>query len=152
MSITDYSDLGVVASLTLLFATSFVAATLIPLSSEAVLAGLLAAHFDPSLLLVVALIGNTMGAAVNWALGYRGIDLLKRKLSPFSAQQLERASKAFKRFGVFSLLFSWLPIVGDPLTFAAGVLKVPFGAFLLPVVVGKAARYLVVIAATAHFL
>lgn len=148
----NYPDLGLIAGLGLLFASSFVAATLLPLSSEAVLAGLLAAHFDPALLLIVALIGNTMGATVNWTLGYWGVDLLRRRLSPFSTRQLDRASSTFGRYGIYCLLFSWLPIVGDPLTFAAGVLKVRLGTFLVPVALGKAARYIVVIAATEYFL
>jgi len=148
----DYPDLGLAAGLGLLFVSSFVAATLVPLSSEAFLAGLLATHFDPALLLIVALIGNTLGATVNWALGYWGVDLLRRRLSPFSARQLDRASSTFGRYGVYCLLFSWLPIVGDPLTFAAGVLKVRLSTFWVPVALGKAARYVVVIAATEHFL
>lgn len=152
MALFDYPSLGLLGALTLLFVSSFVAATLIPLSSEAVLAGLLAAKFDPWLLLVVALIGNTLGASANWLLGYRGIDLLQRKLPPFSTIQLERASQAFKKYGILTLLFSWVPLVGDPLTFAAGVLKVPFGTFLVPVTVGKAIRYLVVMGVTVPFL
>lgn len=151
MTAIDYPALSLAGALALLFISSFVAATLIPLSSEVVLAGLLAAQFEPWLLLIVALVGNTLGASVNWFLGYRGIDLLRRKLSPFNARQLDRGTRAFKKFGILSLLFSWLPIVGDPLTFAAGVLKVPFATFLLPVAFGKAVRYLVVMAAALHF-
>lgn len=148
----DYPALSLAGALALLFISSFVAATLVPLSSEAVLAGLSAAQFDPWLLLVVALVGNTLGASVNWFLGYRGVDLLRRKLSPFNARQLDRGTRAFKKFGILSLLFSWLPVVGDPLTFAAGVLKVPFATFLVPVAFGKAFRYLVVMAAALHFV
>lgn len=152
MTILDYPSLGLISAVTLLFFASFVAATLIPLSSEAVLAGLLAAHVDPALLLPVALAGNTLGASVNWVLGYWGIDLLKRKLSPFSARQFERAAKAFNRYGVISLLFSWLPVVGDPLTFAAGALKVPYLTFLVPVAVGKGLRYLAIILVTERLI
>jgi membrane protein YqaA with SNARE-associated domain len=149
--LSDYSDLNLAAALGLLFASSFIASTLIPMSSEAVLAGLIAAGFTPAWLFPVAIFGNTLGAVVNWLLGYTGIDLLKRRMSPFSQKQLERAQKAFNRFGLVSLLFSWLPIIGDPLTFVAGILKIRFKVFLPLVAIGKAARYFVVIALTRYF-
>ena len=133
-----------------LFFTAFLAATLVPLSSEAVLAALIAAEgFDLALLVVVATLGNTLGAVVNWWLGRYALHWRDRRWFPFSAEQLERASDWFNRYGVWTLLLSWLPVVGDPLTFAAGVLGVRFPLFLVLIAIGKGARYLVV-GAVAH--
>lgn len=131
-----------------LFLTAFLAATVIPLSSEAVLAVLSAADgFDVAILFAVATLGNTLGAAVNWALGRFCLHWRDRRWFPVSAEQLDRAGARFRRYGLWSLLFAWLPIVGDPLTFAAGVLQVRFLPFLVLVGLGKGARYAMVLAA-----
>ena len=131
-----------------LFLTAFLAATLLPLSSEAVLVALGNADgFDVVLLFTAATVGNTLGAVVNWALGRFCLHWAGRRWFPFSAEQLSRAGDRFGRYGVWSLLLAWVPIVGDPLTFAAGVLRVPFLPFVVLVGIGKAARYAVVLAA-----
>lgn len=130
-----------------LFLTAFLAATLLPLSSEAVLAALSNANgFDAALLFAIATLGNTLGAVVNWTLGRYCLHWASRRWFPFSANQLSRAGDRFRHYGIWSLLFAWLPIVGDPLTFAAGVLRVPFLLFIILVGVGKAARYAAVLA------
>ena len=128
-----------------LFLSAFLAATLIPLSSEAVLAALGSARgFDLALLVLVATAGNTLGAAVNWALGRYFLRWRERRWFPVDPARLDAAARRFQRYGMWSLLFSWLPVVGDPLTFAAGVLGVRFPVFLLLVALGKGARYVVV--------
>jgi membrane protein YqaA with SNARE-associated domain len=115
---------------------------MLPFSSEAMLAGLLALRPDEALpLLLVATAGNTAGAVVNWALGRFAAHWRDRRWFPVSTLALERASRWFARWGVWSLLLSWLPVIGDPLTLAAGVLRVDFLRFLLLVAIGKAARY-----------
>jgi membrane protein YqaA with SNARE-associated domain len=125
-----------------LFLSAFLAATLVPFSSEAVLAGLSAYdRYDPVLLWAVASLGNTLGAILNWGLGRFCLHWQGRRWFPFSAENLDRAQAWFTRYGLWSLLFAWLPIVGDPLTFAAGVLKVNFWIFVGLVFIGKAARY-----------
>lgn len=130
-----------------LFLTAFLAATLIPLSSEAVLAALAAAEgFDAALLLAVATLGNTLGAMVNWWLGRYCLHWRGRRWFPFSGDQLDRAGARFRRYGTWSLLFAWLPVIGDPLTFAAGVLQVRLPPFVILVAAGKGARYAVVLA------
>lgn len=129
-----------------LFLSAFLAATLLPLSSEAVLAALSQARgFDIAALLVVATLGNTLGATVNWALGRFCLHWRDRKWFPVSPEQLERAAGWFRRYGLWSLLFAWMPVVGDPLTFAAGVLQVRVVPFLVLVALGKGARYAAVI-------
>lgn len=135
-----------------LFALAFGAATLLPLQSEAALTGLLLAGYSPTWLLVAASIGNIAGSCVNWLLG-RWIESFRTKRwFPVSEAALERASRWYRRFGKWTLLLSWVPIVGDPLTLAAGVLREPFPVFLLLVGVAKIARYLFVAAVTLIWL
>jgi len=136
-----------IAALAGLFTAAFVAATIIPAQSEAVLAALLLAGNHPvALLLVVATVGNVLGSAVNWALG-RGIEKFRdRRWFPADAEALERAQGWYQRYGRWSLLLSWAPFIGDPLTIMAGVLREPFWSFLLLVTIAKLARYLVLAA------
>ena len=131
-----------------LFLSAFLAATVLPVSSEAVLAGLIVSgRGDPWLLLVVATIGNTLGSVVNWVLG-RGIDgLHNRRWFPVATDRYEQACRTFRRFGEWTLLFAWLPVVGDALTLAAGAARVNLGVFVALVATGKAARYVVIVAA-----
>ena len=138
------TELGVYAGL---FLIAFLAATILPAQSEAGLAGLLlSGEYSAVLLVLVASLGNTLGAVVNWGLG-RGIERFsERPWFPVKPAQLERASRWYRRYGKWSLLLSWAPFVGDPLTVAAGVLREPFGTFLLLVAVAKTGRYLVVAA------
>ena len=126
-----------------LFASAFIAATLLPAQSELLLAGLVAAgKGDPLLLLMVGTIGNTAGAVVNWMLG-RGAGRLvaRRRLPAASSETYARASRAFNRYGLWCLLFAWLPIIGDVLTVVAGAARVSLAPFVLLVAIGKAARY-----------
>ena len=133
-----------------LFATALLAATLIPVSSEVVLGVLIAAKgADFWWLVAVASLGNTLGAAINWVLGRACLRWRDRRWFPIKPAALARATTGFNRFGSWSLLFAWLPVVGDPLTFAAGVLRVNFWLFLALVAIGKTARY-AVIASTAE--
>lgn len=134
-----------------LFLSAFLAATLIPLSSEAVLAALAGAQgFDLVKLVLVATAANTLGAAVNWVLGRYSLHWRDRWWFPVDRDKLDTATRWFRRYGVWSLLLAWVPIVGDPLTFAAGLLGVRFPLFLLLVAIGKGARYVVVAAVTAQ--
>ena len=130
-----------------LFLTAFLAATLVPLSSEAVLVALSRAEgFDIAVLFAVATLGNTLGAVVNWALGRFCLHWRGRRWFPFNADQLGRAGAWFGKYGVWSLLFAWVPVVGDPLTFAAGVMRVRLAPFVVLVALGKGGRYAAVLA------
>lgn len=126
-----------------LFASAFIAATLLPLQSEAVLAGLLlTGSYSTAALILIATLGNVLGSLVNWALG-RGIERFRgRRWFPANEQQLQRAQGWYQRYGCWTLLLSWLPIVGDPLTLIAGVMREPLWRFLLLVTIAKAGRYL----------
>ena len=129
-----------------LFAISFLAATILPFSSELTLLGLIAtSNYDNLLLLIVASFGNTLGSVVNWALGFYSRNLSTKKWFPFKETQIERSSKWFDKFGKLSLLFAWVPIIGDPLTLVAGLLRVRFLEFLILVIIGKISRYLVIL-------
>ena len=127
-----------------LFASAFVSSTLFPGGSEVVLGAIAAQHQqDPWLLLAVATAGNTLGAVTTWLLGF----LLVRRLSPdarLSARQ-QRAVEHARKWGSPILLLSWLPVIGDPLCFAAGYLRLPFVASLLFMALGKAARYAAIV-------
>jgi membrane protein YqaA with SNARE-associated domain len=137
-------DLGIYAGL---FLVAFLAATVLPAQSEVGLAGLLLSDDYPVVLLVaVASAGNTLGAVVNWGLG-RGVERFSdRRWFPLKPQRLERATRWYHRYGRWSLLLSWAPIVGDPLTVVAGVLREPFVSFLLLVTLAKTGRYIAVAA------
>jgi membrane protein YqaA with SNARE-associated domain len=128
-----------------LFAISFLAATILPFSSELTLAGLIAtSDYDNLLLLIAASFGNVLGSVVNWALGSYSRNLTTKKWFPFKETQIERSSKWFRKFGKWSLLFAWVPVVGDPLTLVAGILRVKFIDFIILVAIGKVSRYLIV--------
>jgi membrane protein YqaA with SNARE-associated domain len=125
-----------------LFITAFGAATLLPLQSEAVLVGLLSTgKFQVAALIAVATLGNVLGACVNWLLG-RYIETWQDKpWFPFRPEQIGRVQVHYHRYGRWSLLMSWMPIIGDPLTLIAGVMREPFPSFLLLVTLAKLARY-----------
>ena len=128
-----------------LFLTAFLAATLLPLSSEAVLAALAAAEgYDLYVLVAVATAGNTLGALVNWLLGRFCLHWRDRRWFPVDTTRLDRASGWFRRYGVWSLLLAWMPVIGDPLTFIAGFLGIRLRYFVPLVALGKAARYAVI--------
>ena len=132
-----------------LFIISFLAATILPLSSEITLAGLMAVQsYNNFILLLVASLGNILGSSFNWFLGIYSRKFESKKWFPFNQKQMKRSSKWFLKYGKWSLLFAWLPIVGDPLTFVAGTMRIHFLNFLVLVPIGKVARYLVVIAVT----
>ncbi len=127
-----------------LFLISFVAATIFPLSSELTLLGLLSTNsYNFLSLILTASVGNILGSVFNWFLGFYLLRHIKKKWFPFSKHQIYFSSKQFNKFGIWSLLFAWLPIIGDALTFVAGILRVNFFLFLILVSIGKTIRYLV---------
>ena len=125
------------ASLWTLFAGSFLAATVLPLSSEAVLFGVLKLHsalFWPAL--AVATTGNTLGGMSSYLIG--------RIIPARKPAQGDKALAWLNRHGSAALLLSWLPIVGDPLCVAAGWLRINAAHAALFMALGKLARYLVI--------
>jgi membrane protein YqaA with SNARE-associated domain len=125
-----------------LFAVSFVAATILPAQSELALAGLLMlGKFSPWSLVAVASLGNILGSCVNWLVGRGAERFHDRKWFPVSQPSLEKMQGWYHRYGRWSLLLSWMPIVGDPLTVVAGFLREPFWSFLILVSIAKIVRY-----------
>ena len=132
-----------------LFLAALLAATILPLQSEAALVGLLLSDaFQPWALLLVATAGNVLGSVINWLLGRSLERFRERRWFPVSASGLARAQRGYRRWGRWSLLLSWVPVIGDPLTVIAGTLREPLWSFLLLVTLAKAARYLVLAALT----
>lgn len=113
--------------------------------SEAVLFELVRQGYPLAWLLLVATLGNTLGALLNWALGRYLLRFQDRRWFYLKHDKMAGAQRWFNRFGYWSLLLAWLPIVGDPLTFVAGVMRVRLVPFLVLVTLGKAARYIVVV-------
>ena len=136
-----------------LFFSALVAATILPMQSEAVLVGLLATTtYQASTLIIVATIGNVLGSVINWYLGRYLLRYKRRRWFPSSNHQLERAQNWYKRYGRWSLLGSWLPVIGDPLTVVAGIMREPLIPFLLLVTIAKGTRYLLLAAVTLTWL
>jgi membrane protein YqaA with SNARE-associated domain len=133
------------ASHAALSASTFLSATLLPGTSEVALVGFLAAgKGEPAALIAVATAGNVLGSAMNWVIGRFFPRFRDRRWFPVNARSYDRAVGWYGRYGVWSLLFAWLPVVGDPLSLVAGALRSDFRLFLLLVTVGKAARYLLI--------
>ena len=125
-----------------LFAVAFLAATILPMQSEALLVGLMI-HGQHGVLglLAVATVGNVLGSVVNWGLGHAVLRFQHKRWFPASPSQMARAETWYARYGRWSLLVSWLPVVGDALTVTAGVLREPLWSFVAIVGIGKALRY-----------
>lgn len=127
-----------------LFLVAFASATLLPMGSEALLLYDISQGYTVWLLLLIASLGNTLGSMVNYWLGFKGEAYLENK-GYLSQEKMDRARGSFDRYGGWTLLLSWVPIIGDPLTFIAGVLKYRFWWFVVIVAVAKATRYAVIV-------
>jgi len=135
-----FSELGYIG----IFFASFLAATILPLSSEVVLSALLLNGLSPAILVLIATTGNVFGSLVNYALGYWvSLSSIKKWLQ-ISDDDFNKAKKRFAKFGIVSLFFAWVPIIGDPLTLIAGIFRIKLHWFILLVTAGKFLRYLVV--------
>ena len=132
-------DIGVYAAL---FFVAFGAATILPLQSEVMLTGLLLADYPPVWLIAIASAGNVLGSIVNWIIGRQVERFRDWRWFPVKLAQLDRAQRWYQRHGKWSLLLSWVPVVGDPLTVVAGVLREPLPTFIVLVTIAKVGRYL----------
>ncbi len=135
-------------SLTALFLLAFSAATLLPGGSEAALLAMASLSEHSTLtLLAVASVGNILGSVLNYGMGRMALQYQDRKWFPVSAPALTKAQGWFSHWGQWAVLLAWVPIIGDPITVAAGVMRMRFGLFLLLVSVSKILRYVVIIGA-----
>ena len=125
----------------ILFGSAFISATLFPLGSEALLIYDITQGHNIYLLLFFATFGNSLGSVINYFLGLKGEEyLINKKL--LNEKYISKTKTYFDKYGFWSILFSWLPIIGDPITFVAGVLKYDFKKFLILVIIAKFSRYL----------
>ena len=127
-----------------LFVAAFLAATILPLSSEVVLSILLMNGLSPVALVAVATVGNVLGSLTNYGLGYWAGPRVGKKWLKISEEEFVRAEQRFAKYGLFSLCFAWVPIIGDPITVVAGILRVRLLWFVLLVTTGKLLRYIVI--------
>lgn len=127
-----------------LFLASFLAATILPLSSEILLGFLLLNGFNPILSVGFATSGNVLGAFVNYGVGFWGSHFLLTKILKISEDEFTGAKQRFKKYGIWSLFFAWLPVIGDPLTVVAGALRVNIWTFFVLVSSGKLIRYMMI--------
>ena len=124
-----------------LFLLSFAASTLIPLGSEWLLIALIAKGLPGGQLVAIATLGNFLGACTTYAVGLWGGSMLIDKVLRLDREKVDIAIALYAKYGSWSLLFSWLPLIGDPLCVAAGILKLNFPRFAGLVMIGKASRY-----------
>ena len=127
-----------------LFVVSFLAATILPFSSEIALGAMLKGDFSVWMTLCFASLGNVLGAVVNYWLGIYGSEFVFKRILRLKKDELDNSLNRFQKYGTASLLFAWVPVIGDPLTVAAGVLKINFPVFVVLVAAGKILRYLVI--------
>ncbi len=128
----------------IMFITAFSSATLIPMGSEAVLIYNLTQEYDLFLMFSVAVIGNTLGSFVNYYLGFKGEEYLLRK-KYLKEQTIKKHKLTFDKYGSFALLLAWVPLLGDGLTFVAGMLRYSLIKFSIYVFLSKLFRYAVVV-------
>ena len=126
-----------------LFTAAFLAATILPLSSEALLLFIIASSDQILIPVLVTSAGNIAGSFLNYYMGYKGNRLILNKLFRLTGKEIERASKRFIKYGSLSILFAWVPIIGDPLTVVAGIFKMNLWLFTFLVSIGKFSRYII---------
>lgn len=127
-----------------LFITSFLASTIVPLGSEGLVVLMILEKFNLYTVVLVASIANFMGACTSYYIGFTGRGLFISKYMHISEEQLQRAEGSFKKYGAFSLLFTWLPGIGDAITMAGGLLRYRFTHFAILVFAGKFFRYMAI--------
>jgi membrane protein YqaA with SNARE-associated domain len=123
-----------------LFVLSFLASTVLPLGSEPLVVALIYQGFNPVTIIMVATVGNYLGSCTTYYLGLKGRSVLEKYLSP-SPEKLEKSEKLFKRYGAYTLLFTWVPGIGDAITMVAGLMQLSFRSFSILVFLGKFGRY-----------
>lgn len=124
-----------------LFFSALISATLFPFGSEALLIYNISEGYNLYLLLLFATVGNVLGSWINYFLGLKGEEFCERK-GYIKKEKMEKYKNFFSKYGGYSLLLSWMPLIGDPITFIAGILKYDWKKFLIFVTIAKFGRYL----------
>jgi membrane protein YqaA with SNARE-associated domain len=125
-----------------LFITSFLASTVLPLGSEALVVLLIRSDHNFYAVVLLATLGNYLGACTTYYIGLKGRSGIIERYLSISAKELEKADRWFTRYGSYILLFTWVPLIGDAITVSGGLLKLDFRIFSIYVFIGKFARYL----------
>ena len=126
-----------------LFTVAFMVATIVPFGSEAYFVTLLSMDkYNDLLLIIAASLGNVLGSVFNWVCGYYVNYFIKKPWFPLKNNMIDRGNNMFKKYGKWSLLLSWVPFIGDPITFVAGTLRYSLLPFIILVSIGKVGRYL----------
>jgi membrane protein YqaA with SNARE-associated domain len=126
-----------------LFLASFLASTILPFGSEGLLVLLIYKKFNIPALVLVASVGNFLGACTSYYIGLKGRGFVEKYLR-FDPKDIEKAEKIFLKYGPFALLFTWLPFIGDAITVASGILRFKFWIFSILVFTGKFIRYVII--------
>tara|TARA_B100000965_G_scaffold255754_1_gene215384 strand:- start:1926 stop:2360 length:435 start_codon:yes stop_codon:yes gene_type:complete len=128
-----------------LFTVAFMVATIVPFGSEMYFATLLSFNkYNNLLLLIAASTGNVLGSVFNWVCGYYVNYFIKKPWFPIKKEKIKKGTEIFNKYGKWSLLLSWAPFIGDPITFVAGTLRFSLIPFLILVSIGKVGRYLII--------
>ena len=128
-----------------LFTVAFMVATIVPFGSEAYFVTLLSMDkYNDLLLIIAASLGNVLGSVFNWVCGYYVNYFIKKTWFPLNNNMIDRGNNMFKKYGKWSLLLSWVPFIGDPITFVAGTLRYSLLPFIILVSIGKVGRYLII--------
>ncbi len=126
-----------------LFLASFLAATIIPFSSEAILSGMIAAHFNLVACLIAATLGNWLGGLSTYYLGYLGKKEWIVRYLKIPEEKTERFKTKLTGKEAWIAFFCWLPFIGDVIAVVLGLLRVNFMRVSIGMLIGKAARYIV---------
>ena len=128
-----------------LFISSFLSSTILPGHSEITLSTfILLKKYSQFLLIFFASLGNILGSIINWYLGFYLTKFINKSWFPFTKEQLDTVSLWYLKYGKWSLFFSWVPFIGDPLTIVAGIFRVPLIIFIIIVSISKILRYIFV--------
>lgn len=126
-----------------LFLASFLASTILPFGSEGILVYLVSQGFNLPAVVLVASVGNFLGACTSYYIGLKGRSFAERYLG-IESKEIEKSEKYFSKYGSYVLLFTWLPLIGDAFTVVSGLLRLKFWLFSVLVFTGKFLRYLAV--------
>ena len=136
-----------------LFTSSFVSSTILPGHSELTLSAFIFSNKLPvTNLVLVASLGNILGSILNWYLGFNFTKLKEKKWFPLNETQLQKSIIWFSSYGKYCLLLSWVPILGDPLTLVAGILRIRLFTFIIFVSIAKISRYVMIALISKSFL
>jgi len=124
-----------------LFFSSLISSTLFPGGSEALLLYRLNEGANPYAMVTIATIGNVLGSTITYGMGRLGNEAVHKRWLRMNEARVAQAERWFTKYGQPSLLFAWLPIIGDPLCLVAGLLRSPIWVFLILVTLGKFGRY-----------